>query len=122
MGASGLNHSGVILTLTTGGAISDNAMVAVNSSGLAVEAGVGGVPIGFVQQGYASGEVASIYAIGGQARILAAAAWTMGDFLKAAADGELTPETPATTKTVDTIAVADETAVSAHVAYSVIFI
>lgn len=122
MGMSGLNHNGVQYTLTTGEAIGDNLMVAINSSGLAVKAGVGGCPIGFTQQGYASGEVASIYSIGGAARIQAATTWSKGDFLKQAANGQLTPESPATTKTVDTIAVAEEAATAGDVAFGVIFI
>lgn len=119
---SGLIHNGARYTFEAAEALNENTLVALNSSGKLVYADAGMVPIGFTQEAVASGAKVGIYSISGMARIRCNATWTTGDFLKVANDGELTPESPASTKTVDTVAVAAEDAATQHKNYAVIFI
>lgn len=118
-----LTHNGVRFGMVAAAVIPDNVIVETDSNGKAVLAGVGQLGTGFTQAGAAAiGDDVLAFDKSGEAPIRCAATWDEGNYLKCAADGELTPETDPAVPTAFTVAQAAEAATVVHKPYLVRFI
>jgi hypothetical protein len=87
-----------------------NLLVTIDTAGKAALCGASGIPLGSVQDAWASGALATIWPTCGRHKLTASAAIAIGDFVKAAASGKVAPEAIVTTATAFTIGQADSAA------------
>lgn len=104
-----LNHQGPVFSGKAGADLSSThyRVVKETASGF-VLATEGEAAIGFYIEGVASGDTLEVYSFAGSGPATAGGQFAKGDFLKLAANGKLVVESSATTRTVNTKAIAKQ--------------
>lgn len=83
-----------------------NTLVTIDTSGLVAACGASGLPVGSIQEAFASGATVNYFRTRGRHAVTASAAIAIGDFLKAASSGKVAPEASVGTRTAATIGIA----------------
>ena len=100
------------LTYKAANAIATNLLVTLTTTAGSVDVcGASGVPVGIADGAVASGAYGNFLPVEGRVQVVSSATIAAGDFVKAAAAGQVAPEATVTTRTAATIGQA-ETAVS----------
>lgn len=96
------------LTYLAGAPIATNLLATLTSTaGTAGLCGASGVPCGVADGPIASGAYGNFMPMRGRIQVVSAGSVTAGDFVKAAANGQVAPEAGVTTRTAATLGIAE---------------